>query len=65
MYHFSTLIGHHWHDECLFLKDDEYSTSYEKKPLDEHRGQVEEAPEEEEFAEEEEDNTESSQVYDT
>lgn len=47
------------------FQDDEYSTSYDeepKKPLDEQRGQVKEAFEEEEFVEEEEDNTESSQV---
>lgn len=53
------------------LKDDEYQTSYNDEPLDEHGVQQEEAPEEEEVGgeeqqeEEEEDTAEGSQVFDT
>lgn len=53
------------------LKDDEYQTSYDEQPLDEHGVQQQEAPEEEEEGgeeqqeEEEEDTAEGSQVFDT
>lgn len=54
------------------LKDDEYQTSYDDEPLDEHGVQQEEAQEEEEVQgeeqqeeEEEDDTAEGSQVFDT
>ncbi|KAK7881770.1 hypothetical protein WMY93_030179 [Mugilogobius chulae] len=45
------------------FQDDDYTTSYSEKPLEEHHNQVSEAPEEEEFVEDEVSSTaESSQV---
>ena len=54
---------------CDLLKGNEYQTSYDDEPLDEHGVQQEAAPEEvggeEQQEEEEEDAAEGSQVFDT
>lgn len=70
---FATSLTNQYLLSMWSLKDDEYQTSYDDEPLDEHGVQQGEAPEEEEDVvggeeqqeEEEEDTAEGSQVFDT